>query len=99
VVTPFLLPSYLDWLRVPGGDRTTFKRRFIGTSPPPFWNNSALSLRTKVLVGAASTITLLLFVWQLVSNVPENVFQICFWSDMSLGVIAVVSAVYGDKSN
>jgi hypothetical protein len=94
-----LVTSYLDWLRAPGGDRTTFKRRFLGKQPPPFWNNPALSLRTKVLGGAASIIVMLLFVLRVVGlNIPEKVLQICFWSAMSLALIAVLCARYDDKS-
>ena len=92
--------SYLDWLRAPGGERTTFKGRFIGTLPPPIWNNPALSLRTKILAGAASIVILLLFVWHLLGlNIPENVFKICFWFSVTLGLISAISAHYLDKSN
>lgn len=82
--------SYLDWLRAPGGDRTTFGGRYIGKWADfwTFWYDPAYSRRTKILGAVTYTAGLLLFVWFLIAwtETPSNVFEICFWCVHSPGI-------------
>jgi hypothetical protein len=102
-VVAVFVTIYLDWLWAPGGDRTTFRGRYIGEWANfwTFWNNPAYSRRTKILGTITSIAMAGLTIWFVVAwtSRPGIVFEICFWCVLTLGFVTAYSARFIDKND